>query len=381
MRIGVAVFAYNRSSHLEQVLQALRKNKDVGKRYFFHDGLQCEEHREEWEAVRRLLLREAEDQMAEIICSDKNCGLAASLTSGIHLVLEENDAVVVLEDDCVPHPDFLSFMEQCFLKYKGNKEIYSVSGYSWPIDLRPVDEYDIYFTGRISSWGWGTWKERWLEYNRDYDILRNIRMDCEKSKRLGEWGNDLEETLIGNIKGTTDSWAVFWALKVIEKGGYCIHPYESLIRNIGCDGTGVHCRDSERFEVKLSGTVKTSFRLPNTVAITEETKKRFTAMYGSYTTCNSNRECRILVYGQGGYFSKLEKEINQRYYIEAFIDRQKRGYYAGKKIIRYTEIGQYQYQFILIMIQNQTERRNVADKLVSECHVPEEKILFGQDLF
>ena len=40
---------------------------------------------------------------------------------------------------------------QCFDKYAEQEEVYSVSGYSWPIIL-PENEYDVYGCGRISSW-------------------------------------------------------------------------------------------------------------------------------------------------------------------------------------------------------------------------------------
>lgn len=48
-------------------------------------------------------------------------------------------------------------------------------------------------------------------------------------------------SLFGNVYGICDSWAVFWGLKCIELGKYCLTPYYSLIDNIGCDGSGVHC--------------------------------------------------------------------------------------------------------------------------------------------
>ena len=51
----------------------------------------------------------------------------------------------------------------------------------------------------------------------------------------------MESHLLGNVYGECNSWAVFWALKCIEQGGFCPTPYYSLISNIGFDGTGVHC--------------------------------------------------------------------------------------------------------------------------------------------
>ena len=165
MKTGIAVFAYNRSQHLQQVLAGLQKNRNVEKLYLFQDGLKCEAHRKEWEKVKEVIKNIA---WCEVQCSfaEENRGLAYSIVEGINRVLEENDTVIVLEDDCVPAPDFIDFMEQCFEKYQNSKRIYSVSGYSYPFHIRESSESDVYFCGRISSWGWGTWKDRWENYEQ-----------------------------------------------------------------------------------------------------------------------------------------------------------------------------------------------------------------------
>ena len=110
MKTGIAVFAYNRSRHLQQVLDGLQKNRNVDKLYMFQDGLKCEAHRREWEKVRDVIKNitwcEVQSSFAE-----ENRGLADSIVEGINHVLAENDAVIVLEDDCVPAPDFIDFME------------------------------------------------------------------------------------------------------------------------------------------------------------------------------------------------------------------------------------------------------------------------------
>ena len=107
-------------------------------------------------------------------------------------------------------------MYQCFEKYQNNKKIYSLSGYSWPIDVEKT-QYDVYGCGRISSWGWGTWKDRWEIYQKDYELIKRMKQEKLMSRNLEIWGHDLEDTLVGNVKGECDSWAVFWALNVIEK--------------------------------------------------------------------------------------------------------------------------------------------------------------------
>lgn len=376
MKTGIAVFAYNRNIHLLKTLDGLKSNSEVRELYIFQDGLKTEEHRAGWEKTREIIL-DVDWCKVKFFQAQENKGLARSIVDGINLVLKENEAVVVLEDDCVPTANFMSFMLQCFEKYKDNKNVYCVSGYSWPIDVKKED-YDIYFTGRISSWGWGTWKDRWEQYAIDNDILYRIKNSKEKSLYLATWGNDLEKMFLDRIAGKNDSWAVYWALKVIELGGACVAPYSSLIQNIGCDGSGVHCGTTDKFRVDLENDSKGKYNLPDNIFILDDIKRAFAVLYGSQTGVNVDVEkTHILIYGLGNYFAQNEKYLNDNFYIEAFVDMAKSGYYAGKRIIKPKDIEMYCDNKIVIMIQNVQECLKVAKMLRNNYNVPYEKILLG----
>lgn len=378
MKIGIVLFSYNRSGHLKQVLNGLENNKKVDKLYIFQDGLKCETQRSAWQETRDVINQVT---WCEKIChfSNYNKGLAKSIIEGVNLVLEENDAIIVLEDDCVPTENYIDFMYQCFEKYQDNKKVYSLSGYSWPIDVEKT-QYDVYGCGRISSWGWGTWKDRWEIYQKDYELIKRMKQEKLMSRNLEIWGHDLEDTLVGNVKGECDSWAVFWALNVIEKEGICINPYKSLIRNIGMDGTGVHCGTTERFEVDIEDEKKDKFNLPEDVFFLNKTMKAFAPLYGSYTAINEEESKeRVLIYGLGTFYLQNEREINNRYVIEAFIDRRKQGWFAGKKIISLNEIGQYKFEKIVIMVRDTTENMIIAKQLMAR-KIKREQILFGLNL-
>lgn len=381
MRIATLLFTYHRSYHLEQVLTSLKKNTLLPQKLFvFQDGLKPEEDDCEWKKVNDLI-HKIDWCDNEIIVSAFNRGLAASIISGINYAFNEYDAVIVLEDDCVPSYDFIKFMEQCFVKYEDNKKVYSVSGYSWPISLEK-NQYDVYTCGRISTWGWGTWKDRWDSYVIDNDILNRLKNDKLKSENLATWGNDCEKMLLDKIVGKNDSWAIYWGLKIIENEGICINPYQSLIQNIGMDGSGVHCGRTYKFQVMFPDDLKETFVLPDNTDILEKTKKAFAPYFGSYTSINQEKELKekILVYGFGNFYLQNEKEINEKYYVEAFIDSNKEGWFAGKKIIKIQEIRQYKYNRILIMVQNIQECMNITRRLIS-IGVSTQKILLGHNFY
>lgn len=383
MKIATLLFTYDRSWHTEQVLVALSKSYMLPEKLFiFQDGLRKDEDSDEWKKVNGLIKR-VDWCDTEIIVSGYNKGLASSIVTGIAYAFEKYDAVIVLEDDCVPAVGFMSFMTQCFEKYESEKRIYSVSGYSYPIDIRDKNVSDIYFCGRISSWGWGTWKDRWEKYEQDYTMLQRMKHNREKSIDLALWGRDLEDMLVSRVRGDNDSWAVFWAMKVIEEKGLCINPYNSLIQNIGLDGSGVHCGVSNVYDVILDNKYYEEFSLLDIVGFQSEIKEAFAPLYGSYTAISEkdNDKEIILVYGVGGFFKRNEKELNQNYYIEKFVDRFKKGYYAGRKIIRPDQIKNCEFKKIVIMIQDEREALIIAKDIINKYDVAEEKVELGNKLY
>jgi phosphopantetheine adenylyltransferase len=48
---------------------------------------------------------------------------------------------------------------------------------------------------------------------------------------------------------------------------YTLYPRSHLVENIGHDGSGVHCRATDRFNVDLSTEQRVNFVLPPTLAV------------------------------------------------------------------------------------------------------------------
>jgi hypothetical protein len=59
--------------------------------------------------------------------------------------------------------------------------------------------------------------------------------------------------------GKMDVWGVRWYASMFLEGGLCVYPTESLVQNIGMDGSGMHCDASTRFDVDLSGKGRWKF--------------------------------------------------------------------------------------------------------------------------
>lgn len=381
MEIATLLFTYHRSYHTGKVLKALKENTIAPQKLLvFQDGLKPDEDGGEWKKVNQLI-KSIDWCDTEIIVSNYNKGLADSIVSGITYAFQRYDAVIVLEDDCVASPCYMQFMIQGLEKYKEMKRIYSVSGYGWPIFL-DKDQFDAYSCGRVSTLGWGTWKDRWKDFKKDTDILKRIKTDPVKSKNLLTWGKDLEVMLAETIRGQCDSWGVYWALNVIENNGICINPYISLIEYIGWDDTATNTKPAGAYEIVVSNVCVKGFVFPDNISILDGIKKAFAGFYGSYTATSqvdSSKE-NVLVYGLGNFYLQYEKSINDTYNIKAFVDTKKHGWYADRKIIAIDQIGHYSYDKIIVMVMDIQECINIIRDLVKHGISPE-KIVLGNSLY
>ena len=91
---------------------------------------------------------------------------------------------------------------------------------------------------------------------------------------------------------------------------------------------------------------------------------------------------KVLIYGCGQFFKDHEKEINERYYVEAFIDREKKGYHVGKAIIGVKDTSRIgRYDKILIMVQNINECMKITKELTQTYKVSTDKIVPGCSMF
>ncbi len=373
MNIATILFTYNRSEHTKRVLDALSRNTLLPQKlYVFQDGLRSGGNRDGWERVSAMI-KQIDFCSTEVHVSAENKGLAKSIVSGINYAFAGHDAVIVLEDDCVPMPGFMRFMTQCFETYEKDKDVYSLSGYAWPIAMKS-DRYDAYFCGRISSWGWGTWKDRWSKFERNYDLLNDIRNDEEASIRLSQWGGkDTLPILLGNIVGNINSWAIFWNLRVFADNGLCINPYLSLIDNIGCDGSGEHCGSSDIARTQMQEKEIEEFSLPP-VCIEEKVRYAFQQFYGDYF--HKDGLPKALIWGIGNLYNRHKKDLLQKVTVVAFLDTFKKfKYFEGKKIIREEEIPKYKFEKIIIEIENLEEARKVKGHLIKEYGIREDCIL------
>ena len=180
----------------------------------------------------------------EIIRQEENIGLANSVINGVTKVIQQYGRVIVLEDDIVTSPYFLSFMNKALNYYINHRNVFSVTGFNHsPLTMKIPKYYyhDVFLNPRASSWGWGTWKDRWEFVDWDVKDYLNLYMDKSFKRSYNISGNDKFDMLRDQMDGKINSWAIRWDLTHYKFNAGCVYPTISYLNNIGFDGTGVHC--------------------------------------------------------------------------------------------------------------------------------------------
>lgn len=278
----IVLFVYNRPEHTAQTIAALKKNllareSDL---IIYADAAKTDTHEVFVEATREVVRDVSEGfRSVTLIEREKNLGLARSVILGVGEVLSRNGKVIVLEDDLVTAPGFLLYMNQALVYYENKPEVFSVSGYTPPSSTFSIpEEYkeEVYFSYRNSSWGWGTWQDRWDKVDwevKDYD---NFRRSPKLRKKFMRGGGDLPDMLRGYMMGEIDSWAIRFCYAHSKHNAVSVCPVESFVKNIGRDGSGTHFTDNsaKSDEDEITFEVKpTTF--PSNIYVHKELTEQF----------------------------------------------------------------------------------------------------------
>jgi hypothetical protein len=243
MKIEVILLLYNRPAHSLAVLESLRQNGVERVRAFMDRSADPSVVRKQDELAESIRGAGIE---VDLFRHQQHLGLARSVRFALHTVLEEADAAVLLEDDCVVRPGGMDFFREGLAALRYDARIRSLCGYLFPCPFIRGGAAPL-LLHRFCSWGWATWRDRWQKH--DSDLGRVVRSLEQRNVRIEELAADLAELCRSPeyLENRVDIWSVPWALEHFATGTYCVYPSDSMIDNIGFDGSGKNCVPSSAF--------------------------------------------------------------------------------------------------------------------------------------
>jgi hypothetical protein len=253
----IVLFAYNRPWHLRQTLEALMRNHlaENSRLIVYSDGPRSERDQDAVAEVRAFLKGMDGFRKIELVEHDRNLGLQRSIFNGVSDVVERYGRVIVMEDDLVTSPHFLSYMNDALELYEHEEDVISVHGYVYPVKGTLPETF---FLRGADCWGWGTWSRGWSRYVDDGALLLTRIRDggLEKSFDM-DGAYPYTRMLADTVSGRVSSWAVKWYASAFLEGRLTLYPGRSLVQHIGKDGSGTNFEASDMTDVQLTkGPVK-----------------------------------------------------------------------------------------------------------------------------
>ncbi|MEH6470968.1 MAG: glycosyltransferase [Halopseudomonas sp.] len=252
MTAPIAIFVYNRPSHTRRTIEALASNflSSDSDLIVYSDAAKTSVMKSAVDEVRAYLATVTGFKSVQVRERTHNFGLAKSIIGGVTEVLQKEDRVIVLEDDMITSPYFLTYMNQALERYEHDERVASIHGYVYPMAMALPEAF---FLPGADCWGWATWRKGWACFNADGQFLLN---ELEKHKLINEFDYNgsypYSKMLQDQVNGLNDSWAVRWYASAFLAGKLTLYPGRSLVHNIGNDNSGTHCGEASQFDAVLA---------------------------------------------------------------------------------------------------------------------------------
>lgn len=298
----IIIFTYNRPQHTRRMLQAL-ENAELAQKseiFIFLDGAKNAQAVEQVNKVRAIIAEPWNFKKVTICQRDRNVGLAQNIISGVTEIINQYGKVIVLEDDLEIAKVGLRYFNDALDAYEEENRVMEISGYMYPVsnsDKLP----EAFFFRVANSWGWATWRRAWEHFNPNIDELTAnfSKLDIKR------FSVDHSENFWKQVKqfkaGKINSWAIRWYLSIFNRDGLVLYPRDSMIQNIGTDGSGTHSDIDQVYQVTLANQKVDIFP-----KIIEEHKGAYEAIRSFYRSRKGSLGKRLIRYIHK-HWNKLKK--------------------------------------------------------------------------
>lgn len=228
----ILIFTQKRKDNFLILIDSLLKNKESKHSdvFIFIDGLILNESEENIysrnfiiEYINKLRF-ENYFKSITVFDSQINNGLKKSILDGISTVFNLNyDKVIVLEDDLVLSEFFLDFMNSSLDLYINHPNITTIGSCNY---FKISDK--CFVSPLIETWGWATWKNKWINYSFDSAILLDNLNKSNLLREFNLFGFYNFEAMLSKQIIMNNSWAVNCQAENYLNNWLCLYPYYNL---------------------------------------------------------------------------------------------------------------------------------------------------------
>jgi hypothetical protein len=238
------LIAWRRPHTLRHVIDAIRPVAPT-RLYVACDGPSPERpgEAEKVDATRAVIEGEIDwPCQIERLYSDVNQGCRLGVSNAITWFFEQVEEGIILEDDCVPHPDFFPYCTTLLERYRHDTRVWCITGRN---DQKGIWRGDgsYYFSRYPHCWGWASWRSRWVHYDvclSSWPVAKSLNI------MASIFENEEEESLRVNIYDMLfhvrepDTWDYQWSFACFTNSGLTATPNRNIVANIGYGPDATH---------------------------------------------------------------------------------------------------------------------------------------------
>lgn len=249
-RIPIGVFAYNRPENLRLALESLGRcdGYDDFDLHIYCDAPKTPKVAPSVRAARAVAREWVEVHGGRLIERERNLRFK-NIVNGVTELCERHGRVVVVEDDLVVSPDFLTYMRRGLDKYEDEPKVWAVSGFMYPVEHECAA--DAFFLSIFLCWGWATWKRAWDSFTWEPEGWQELLADEGLRKRFDVGGSYAFSSMLKRaMEGSLETWDIQYYFIMFWSGGLSLVPRQSLTWNTGV-GQGVHSAGGSRVDARV----------------------------------------------------------------------------------------------------------------------------------
>jgi hypothetical protein len=179
---------------------------------------------------------------------NENLGLRAAVVDAVTWATSEYGKVIVIEDDCIPGPDFVPFSTNMLERFENEPRIGHINGYNLVASENLSSPGSpIRLTRYPESYAWATWERAWKNY--DNDLTWALQCSLQELQKITHsyvgalrWKINFADAKSERIQ----TWAYRWLASMWKNNLSIIAPSANLVRYDGYED-GTHTRRTARW--------------------------------------------------------------------------------------------------------------------------------------
>ncbi len=194
--------------------------------------------------VRKIATAVNWDCEVKTLFRENNLGCKEAVSEAITWFFQQEEQGIILEDDCLPHPDFFHFCENMLNYYHNDKRVLTITGNNFQNGIKRGNS-SYYFSKYAHCWGWAAWRRTWNYYDADISFWPQWKNSTDFNSKFPDeverkyWKKIFNLSYVKKI----DSWGYPFIACMMKQSSLTVTPNSNLISNIGFGEESTHTKD------------------------------------------------------------------------------------------------------------------------------------------